>query len=382
MLVLGLSAIRHRLRLSHLALAGAVLVVVAALAPPTVWQRIETLAKPVTSGSRETGAVVDTSVELRLGAQQTALEIFLAHPFVGAGSGNFPPLYQDVSRRLGVKAVGTEYFPHNLYLEILAELGVVGLTAFAAMVYALWAGLRRSMPSAVDARASAHSLRELSFGIEAALVGYLAGMVLLQGSYPRYFWMLLALVVVATRASRDVAIRPNAERVAGAGVAPRPARSFAGAPASTGSSGFGGNGEHQVKVPQASHDGSPDALVGGQQAGGCSDVSPAIAPIVLRATGPGRTAGRQEGRTVAPSLGRAYAQCGLVIQRLTRFQPIPSRLSVSRTVSSLTRSSGRLRSMLNLGDEIQCPRTRRHPVLGMMRLPSLTRWWDRARGPN
>jgi O-antigen ligase len=211
MLLLGLSAIRHRIGVSHLTLLGAGLVVVAALAPPTVWERIGTLAEPVASGSRETGAIVDTSVELRLGAQQTALEIFLEHPFVGAGSANFPPLYREVSRQIGVKAVGTEYFPHNLYLEILAELGVVGLAAFAAMVYALWAGLRRSRASVAAAGGTAHAVRELSFGIEAALVGYLAGMMLLQSSYPRSFWMLLALVVVATRASRDVATERHAD---------------------------------------------------------------------------------------------------------------------------------------------------------------------------
>jgi O-antigen ligase len=96
MLVLGLSAIRHRIGVSHLTLLGAGLVVVAVLAPPTVWERIGTLAEPVASGSRETGAIVDTSVELRQGAQQTAVEILLEHTIVGAGSANITPLKRQV----------------------------------------------------------------------------------------------------------------------------------------------------------------------------------------------------------------------------------------------------------------------------------------------
>ena len=61
--------------------------------------------------------------------------------------------------------------------------------------------------------------------------------------------------------------------------------------------------------------------------------------LVLEAQDPGRMARRQADQAVAAAFFRAYSGSGLVIQRLARFQPIPNRLSVSRIVSSLTRSA-------------------------------------------
>jgi hypothetical protein len=60
--------------------------------------------------------------------------------------------------------------------------------------------------------------------------------------------------------------------------------------------------------------------------------------LILKAEHPLRVGTRQADQTVATAFFRAYAGSGLVIQRLARFQPTPSRFRVARIVSPLTRS--------------------------------------------
>jgi putative inorganic carbon (hco3(-)) transporter len=198
-LVVGLSLLRHRLRLQHLLVGGLALAFIAVATPPVVWERIETLGKPFSG--REVGGLVDASVEIRLGAQLTAVEMFLSNPLVGVGAGNYPPLYAEYSRYLGLRSVSSEFTPHNLYLEILAETGLLGLLAYAQAALVPLLALRRARRAPSD-DPRAHDRRELQAGLEIAFVGYLAASFLLHGAYPRYFWILLALVVGASYARR------------------------------------------------------------------------------------------------------------------------------------------------------------------------------------
>jgi hypothetical protein len=73
---------------------------------------------------------------------QTAMEEFRAHPVLGGGPGTYGP-YQTQHGKLHVFVVDA----HSLYVQTLAELGVIGLlalvTAFAGGVVAVVATLRR-----------------------------------------------------------------------------------------------------------------------------------------------------------------------------------------------------------------------------------------------
>jgi O-antigen ligase len=193
-----LSLPRHKVDALRIALLGVALAAVVVMAPPQVWDRLGTLTRPFT-GEEEAGTLVDESVDLRLGAQAAAQEMFLTSPLVGIGAGNFPPRYVEFTRDLGVRSLGSEFPTHNLYLEVLAEEGLLGLIAlgFALLSAPLWL-LRvwRSLPT-VSPRD--HDLRELSFGLLIAIAGYLAGSFFLHSAFFRYYWILLALVVCAAR---------------------------------------------------------------------------------------------------------------------------------------------------------------------------------------
>ena len=74
---------------------------------------------------------------------KTAWHDFTAHPVVGSGGGTFAR-YWAVHRPVKISVRNA----HSLYLETLAELGVVGLAiVLAALLVPLWTGLhRRSHP--------------------------------------------------------------------------------------------------------------------------------------------------------------------------------------------------------------------------------------------
>jgi O-antigen ligase len=191
-----LALVHFRMHLPRLAPLLVAVPVAVFIMPSSVWDRMGTVLRPF-QDTAQVGQVVDTAVDLRLGAQQVALEMFLDSPFGGVGSGNYPLLYQDYSRRLGVTAVASEFHPHSLYLEVAAETGSLGLLAFVPAVFGPLVALERTRRTDGVGLGGTREWRELAFGVELALGCYLIASLLLHGSYPRYLWMLLALAVAA-----------------------------------------------------------------------------------------------------------------------------------------------------------------------------------------
>jgi len=79
----------------------------------------------LTVGSYAIGGQLDASNELRLRVWKAGMVMFLEHPIVGVGAGQFPTAY-------GMALTRHEAWmnPHNLLLQVACELGIVGLVAF------------------------------------------------------------------------------------------------------------------------------------------------------------------------------------------------------------------------------------------------------------
>ena len=76
----------------------------------------------------------ETSMGLRINAWKNAIELIKDHPLLGVGTGGYEQAFVD-----HVKVqVGWEKFihhdPHNQFLKILAELGIVGLVIFLSFI--------------------------------------------------------------------------------------------------------------------------------------------------------------------------------------------------------------------------------------------------------
>lgn len=82
--------------------------------------------------SAENWAIVE-----RMAHWQAAVEMWRASPLLGVGIGQYPVLYPDFSLPAWQDALG---HAHNYYLNVLAEVGTIGLIAYMAML-ASWLAL-------------------------------------------------------------------------------------------------------------------------------------------------------------------------------------------------------------------------------------------------
>ncbi len=73
----------------------------------------------------------DPSTEGRFDAWIAGLQMFTHNPITGIGVDNFPYAYG-----AGVYSTHSNYLrPHNMYVQIIAELGILGLLAFGSFIY-------------------------------------------------------------------------------------------------------------------------------------------------------------------------------------------------------------------------------------------------------
>lgn len=207
--VVALSLASRRIPVRQAAAVGAAAVLLLLLfAPPDFARRLMTLEQ-VLPGAETEVLRPDSSFQKRRLLVGAAWRMFLDHPVLGVGAGNYTVHFDEYADEVGSAAreyedPGELHYPHNLYLEIAAETGLVGLAVFAAAVAAALVALRRARTAflaAGDGRTAA-----LARGFETALVGYLVSGLFLHGHFPRYLWLLLgfaaALAKVAPRRER------------------------------------------------------------------------------------------------------------------------------------------------------------------------------------
>ena len=155
---------------------------VLALSAPGVGSRLATLSQ-LNAASSQAG---DASLVGRVEALRTGLAMFADHPALGVGVGNFRTAAPAYQRKLGF-SVTRSLGPHNLYLGMAAEGGLVGIAAWALVAGGpAWITARR-----VWRRASS---RLLDTGLLVAIFGFAAASVFLQLEHFRHVLLIGALV--------------------------------------------------------------------------------------------------------------------------------------------------------------------------------------------
>ena len=219
--LVAMVAIRQ-IRLAHLVslAAGAGLLL---LLLPAYRDRISTIGS-VTEATAAEGEATDADGSFRSRATENlaALYVFADHPLVGVGPGLFPEHYAEYAERVAIRVKDEQREAHNLYLQIAAETGALGLAAFLGAVGVTIGELVRARHRALATRPATATLLG---GFLLALIAYLVTGVFLHLSYARYFWLLLALAgAAAAVAAREQAAEMAAAVPAGAPVGGRPPR--------------------------------------------------------------------------------------------------------------------------------------------------------------
>lgn len=175
---------------------GAVAVVALAMfAPGAYTERLDTLTR---LGS-DLGTTQSRSVG-RTSEYVAGVQMYVDHPVLGVGLGNYPSRYLEYSEQIGLDTRREDRAPHSLYLQFASELGAIGLAWLGIVIAVAIVGLRRSRRAAAEHgdRASAATLG----AIEIAFIGFLAFSLFRHIALHRYFFIPIALALAAPGALR------------------------------------------------------------------------------------------------------------------------------------------------------------------------------------
>ena len=175
------------------------------VAPPQFRERVTSIVSGTSQAS-----------PLREDTWKIALQMTRAHPVRGVGLGNFPALEsQYFTSNLDVLEIGQlrrfELVVHNTYLEILAELGIIGLILFSTI-------LARTVGRAAAIlvmRGKEGGTRIVTRAIVAATVGVMTSQVFNSGEYSKQLWVLLGMAVAAASLGNEARLERSPARSGG-----------------------------------------------------------------------------------------------------------------------------------------------------------------------
>ena len=177
-----------------------------AVLPEQYTARMSTLTELVTG---ETDVREEVSIRGRMSELLVAWEMFTDHPVLGVGVGNYPLYYQSYSRRIGLDPRTENREPHNLFLEVASETGLVGLLVFGLVLIFSYREILRARSRLSKAGLKTDAGLVVMLGI--SLTGYLTAALFIHGAYPRYLWLLIGLALSLPQVMKNTLVEVNKE---------------------------------------------------------------------------------------------------------------------------------------------------------------------------
>jgi len=181
-----------------------VLVPLVLMVPQQFKGRLGTLSQ-LLPGNDESTVHLDSALQERMLLMRSAWEMFSDHPWLGVGAGNYTERYDEYAEHIGSTVSSYEgfdkpRFSHSLYLEVMAETGLVGLAVFAGIMVSTLLAFRAAYRDFMDAG----NTRAAGLVVSLALgfIAYLTTSLFLHGDYLRHFWLLVAIAIVAKQVAR------------------------------------------------------------------------------------------------------------------------------------------------------------------------------------
>ena len=210
LLVLCLLVWRY-IRPGRLALAWLVLVAIVAVTAPGVLARVGSIGGVGLLGKQDAKVAPDGAIKGRATEMLAALAVYLDHPFLGVGPGQYVPFYSEKYQlidELSFRHLPRPREAHNLYFSIGAETGSAGLLVFFLIVGTLFVGLRWARRFWLP---RSRRRADLAVAFSLSLVAYLGTGMFLHLSFERYLWFLVAIASAAIHILRQDQLRQSAE---------------------------------------------------------------------------------------------------------------------------------------------------------------------------
>lgn len=141
-------------------------------------------------------AGADNAVVDRASLMLASVLIYRDHPLIGVGPGMVRYYTENYVKQVGLSSVAGTFQAHDLYLGIAAEAGTLGLICFLLILYIPLRDLARARKKWMVSRPD---LSYLATAFFQAIVGYMVTGLFLHLSYYRFFYLMIALAVVASR---------------------------------------------------------------------------------------------------------------------------------------------------------------------------------------
>lgn len=198
--LVGAAAVVKWIRSTTVAVAAICALLLLPVVAPALYYRVSTLGA-VTALNDPSEA--DGSLRGRATEMLAALHAFADHPLLGVGPGQYTPFYsmdyQQISD-IQFRQIDESRRAHTLYLEMAAELGIVGVTLFVAipllLLRDLWRARRQLGPRHAE-------LADLATALCLSLVAFLVTACFLSHAFERYYWFLLAIAGASLMAMRS-----------------------------------------------------------------------------------------------------------------------------------------------------------------------------------
>jgi len=175
--------------------------------PPNYIERFQSLY--VLTPSNENAIYQDSSIRGRSSEMLTGLSMFASSPFLGVGAGNYKNNYQEYTQKIGIEVRAEARDPHSLYIQLLAENGLLGFLAFVGAMVAMFKGLVKAKRSIQYRPDLEQNWAPWISSIQVSLVAYLIAATFLHGAYIRYFWVLFGLGCAAIRITAEMLDNEN-----------------------------------------------------------------------------------------------------------------------------------------------------------------------------
>jgi len=132
------------------------------------------------------------------------------YPLLGVGWNNFSSRYQEFSKEIGLAPSASARSLHNLYLEVAAETGILGFSAFFMIIWLAVKSILNARKIFLEIPHEEYA--NLTVGLAAGFGGYLITAFFVHSAYPRQFYLLIGIIFALPLIAKQVQMEIKGSR--------------------------------------------------------------------------------------------------------------------------------------------------------------------------